>query len=101
MPKISIIPNPTFDLIVNLNDDDDHQVPVKFTFNHKTRSTLEEFLKKDLTYTDMIMDIVSGWDFEEEFNRENVELLLENRMSSGNKIISNYISSLSGTRVKN
>ena len=50
---------------------------------------------------DVVLDIASGWDLDEPFEKQNVELLLQNYLGAARAIIETYINELTSARVKN
>lgn len=46
--------------------------------------------EQDESTVDYIMDIAKGWDLEDEFNRENVELLLQEYPAAAASIVTTY-----------
>ncbi|EBZ6086568.1 hypothetical protein EDK98_24150, partial [Salmonella enterica subsp. enterica serovar Halle] len=89
MTKFSLIPNPTFSVTVSIPRAGAEDGKLTFTFRHKTLEELrsmDEKLqkaaegKKDAIdpQADYLMEIVEGWALPDEFNRENVIVLLRN-----------------------
>lgn len=100
MAKISIIATPTFQMPVPVPVPGAKAVEVPFTFKHRTKDELAAFAasRQDRTDTDTFMEMVVGWGFEDEFNRENVDLLLQNRIGTALAVYQTYISELTKFR---
>lgn len=103
MAKIKLSANPTFKAKVSIPIPGGKPEPVEFTFKHMTKDGVLDWLgkvekKKD---AEIILAIASGWELDDEFNSENVEVLCQNYMGSGKVIFETYLSELRGERLKN
>ena len=81
MTKLSLKAKPTFTAKVAVPVAGGESVDITFTFKHRTKTQLDEFINSRQGVDDVVsfMDMVSAWDLEgEEFNADNVRLLLEN-----------------------
>lgn len=76
---------------------------MEFTFKHRTKSELDVFGKALAGRSDgeAFMEMLTGWEFEEEFNRESVDLLLENYMGAALAVYDTYKNELVQAKVKN
>lgn len=102
MPKLTLNPNPTFASKV--------EVPIAggfadvvMTFKHMERPKFAEWIK-DLykkNRVDIVLEIASDWDLDDEFNLDNVTALDNRYMGAANAIIERYMKELSGEREKN
>ncbi|MFP8687661.1 phage tail assembly chaperone [Citrobacter portucalensis] len=112
MTKFSLIPNPTFSVTASIPRAGAEDGKLTFTFRHKTLEELrsmDEKLqkaaegKKDAIepQADYLMDIVEGWALPDEFNRENVIVLLRNYPRAFDSIGLVYTKELMGIREKN
>jgi Domain of unknown function (DUF1789). len=104
MAKLKLIANPTFKAKVPIPVAGGESVGVEMTFKHRTKSGLEEWLKaprEDKSDTDIFLEMVEAWDLEDPFNRENVELLLENYMGSAVATHRTYIDQLIQAKLGN
>lgn len=103
MAKLKLVANPTFKGKVGIPVAGAAPVLVEFTFKHRTKTALEEFTKSraDQSDADSFMDMVEGWDLEDTFNKESVELLLENYIGSALAVYAGYIDHLVQGKVKN
>lgn len=103
MGKLSLKANPTFQVKVGVPVAGGEPVPVLFTFKHRTKSGLEEFVKSRADKTDIesFMDMVTAWDLEDEFNTENITELLENHAGTAMAVVEAYIHELVNHKAKN
>ncbi len=103
MARLALNAAPTFTAKVGIPVAGAEPVPVAFTFRHRTRSALDEFIKTraDKADTDTFLDMVIGWDLEDEFNRENVERLLENYIGTALAAYRVYVDELIQGKSKN
>lgn len=103
MAKLKLNPEPTFKAKVGIPVPGSRPAEVLFTFKHRTRDEVIAWMEgsRDDTDVDSVLDVVVGWELEDEFNRENVERLCNNYPGSGLVIVSAYLDELRGARVKN
>ncbi|EHN8820527.1 TPA: phage tail assembly chaperone [Enterobacter hormaechei] len=112
MSKFSLIPNPTFSVTASIPRAGAEDGKLTFTFRHKTLEELRAMDakmqkaaegKKDVIepQADYLMDIVEGWALPDEFNRENVIVLLRNYPRAFDSIGLAYTKELMGIREKN
>lgn len=103
MAKLSLKAAPTFKAKVGIPVAGGKAEPVEFTFKHRTKSALDEFIQSrtDKTDVDSLLDMVEAWDLADEFNRENVELLLENYAGAAVAAYRVYIDELIQAKAKN
>ena len=73
------------------------------TFKHRTKTGLDEFIKSREAKSDSesFMAMVEAWDLEDPFNKENVDLLLENFIGAALATYRVYVEELVGSRIKN
>lgn len=112
MTQFSLIPNPTFSVTASIPRAGAEVGKLTFTFRHKT---LEELRAMDSKMqkaaegkkaviepqADYLMEIVEGWALPDEFNRENVIVLLQNYPRAFDSIGMAYTKELMGIREKN
>jgi len=112
MSKFSLIPNPTFSVTASIPRAGAEDGMLTFTFRHKT---LEELRAMDAKLqksaegkkalnepqADYLMEIVDGWALPDEFNRDNVVVLLQNYPRAFDSIGLAYTKELMGIREKN
>lgn len=101
--KLSLTAKPTFTAKVAIPVPGEKPVEVEFTFMGRTRDKFRELYdasvpREDL---DMVMDIVSGWDLEDAFTRENVDTLLQNYLGAATAISTKYIAEMNQARLGN
>lgn len=104
MAKLQLKAAPTFQKEVGIKDAAGNATPVLLTFKHRTKTELDEFIKArpDKTDEQTFMDMVVGWDLEDEFNEANVKLLMENYMGgAAMPTFTTYIDALIQARLGN
>jgi len=71
---------------------------VHFTFRHQKKDELKQFLAtaKEMKDEDYVLAVAMGWELSEEFNRENVQRLLQNYHGAAQAIAATYVFELSG-----
>lgn len=101
--KFTLNPNPTFKEKVQMPVPGAGLVPVEFTFKHKTRDEFKAFLDglADRDDLDVIMEISSGWELEEPFDREHVGQMAERYIGSTHAVVTTYMEALTKARVGN
>lgn len=111
--KFKITQNPTFKAKVDIPRVGGESIQVEFEFKFLPRKKLAEMYEKwqgrltDLTITEdttlteltdleidlqteQIKDVVVGWDFEDEFNDENIEALVATSVHAARAVIERY-----------
>lgn len=93
--KITLNPAPTFKLAVEIPVPGADFASVEFVFKHRTKTQLEEMFAKNkaaeaVDQVSEVMEMVVGWEFSEDFNRENVARLLDNYPGSALAILLAY-----------
>lgn len=103
MATLKLNPDPQFKASVDIPVAGGKPSPVEFVFKHRTVSQLDEFVRsrEDVKDIDTVMDLAAGWNLTDEFNRENVETLLQNYGGAAMAIYNTYIEELVGARRKN
>lgn len=103
MAKLSLNPAPTFKAKVGVPVAGGGAVDVEFTFRHRTKKQLEEFIqgRADQQDVDTFMAMVLGWDLEDEFNQANVERLLDNYIGAALATYKAYLEELVKAKEKN
>jgi Ca2+-binding EF-hand superfamily protein len=79
--KLTLQAKPTFSADVGIQvAGEEKPVKVRMTFKHRTRTELAKFVQERDGKVDAetFLDMVVGWELEDQLTRENVELLLEN-----------------------
>lgn len=102
-PQFSLTAKPTFKSKVEIPIPGDKSATVEFIFKGRTRDEFKAFVESlaDREDVDVILDLASGWDLEDAFEKENVELLTQNYIGSARAIIEKYLSELTAARTKN
>lgn len=103
MAKLSIIAAPTFSAKVKIPVAGVEPIEVNFTFKHRTKDELEEFTKgrADKSDVESLMEMVSGWDFAEDFNADTAKTMLQNYVAAPVPIFRAYIEELYQGKAKN
>lgn len=103
MAKLKLVAKPTFKAKVGIPVAGGDAVPVEFVFRHRTKTALDEWIKSraDKSDAESFMEMVEGWELEDEFNRESVELLLENYVGAALATYRVYIDELVQAKLKN
>ncbi|WP_031523399.1 phage tail assembly chaperone [Siccibacter colletis] len=112
MTKFSLIPNPTFSVTASIPRAGAEDGKLTLTFRHKTLDELramDDKLQKAAEskklaiepQADYFLEIVEGWALPDDFNRENVIVLLKNYPRAFDSIGLAYTKELMGMREKN
>jgi hypothetical protein len=102
-PKLSLTPNPTFKAVVGIPVPGAKPVDVEFTFKGRTREAFKLFTDGLVNRddTDVLMDIISGWDLEDTFDKDNVEKLTQAYIGAARAIIEKYLTEITAARLGN
>lgn len=103
MARLSLNASPTFVAKVGIPVAGAEPVAVVFTFRHRTRRELDDFIKSraDKPDTETFLEMVTGWDLEDEFTPANAERLLENYIGTALATYRVYIDQLIQGKSKN
>lgn len=103
MAKLNLKAAPTFKAKVGVKVPGGELVQVEFTFKHRTKSERIEWVKslEGKSDADFFMQMVEGWDLSEPFNRENVDLLLENYDGTALETFRVYLEQLTQAKLGN
>ncbi len=103
MAKLSLAAAPTFKAKVGIPVAGGDAVPVEMVFKHRTKKQLDEFIesRKGKGDTESFMEMVVGWDLVDEFNADNVEMLLQNYIGAALETYRTYIDQLFQGKLKN
>ncbi|HBC6230991.1 TPA: hypothetical protein KEW28_002784 [Proteus mirabilis] len=100
MPKFTLVPNPTFKANVKIPvAGKEKPEVVTFTFKHRSVSELDGMREKPIS--EFFERIIADWAIEEPYNKENLNILLDNYPSASRAISSTYYNELLGNREKN
>lgn len=104
-PKFSLTAKPTFTAAVPIPVPGDLAADVVFTFKGRTREALQAFMEStrdaERLKLDIVMDMVTGWELDDPFDRDHVEQLLENYLGAYQAIYDTYLRELTEARTKN
>lgn len=92
---------PDFWLPVEFVLPDGNVAEFKFKVKHLTSDEIKEVTGKEQDDIDFIMSIASGWDLEDEYNKEAVSELVKTYPASVLALMGEYMKALAGQRVKN
>jgi hypothetical protein len=107
MPKLSLKDNiPPFHQTVGIptHGDKGGIVPVEFTFIHRSKKAMDEFMdfaKSNKDEVATIKKMVSGWNLDDEFNDDSIALLLEMYAGAGVAVFNAYVLAIYQIREKN
>ena len=96
MAKFKLAVAPTFKAKVAIPVHGGDSVELQFEFKHRTRDQLSEMMKgiekrKD---ADLVEDVLAGWELEDPFSKESIELLCQNCAGAPREIIGAYITEI-------
>src|SRR5262245_61090138 len=96
--KLKLKPDPFFRAPVPIPIPGSDPVNVEMVFKHRTRTELDEWVRtrEGKSDIDTFMDMVIGWDFEDEFTKENADALIESRMGTAVAAYTVYLTELVG-----
>ena len=91
--KFTLTANPTFKHPVPMPVPGGKFVDVVFTFKHRDKAALDEFLEqaKGMENTELVMAIASGWELEEAFDEENVKVMVSSYFGAASAIFKAYM----------
>lgn len=103
--KFLLQPAPTFEAPVPIPVPGKGDVDIVFTFKYRDADEAKAFAKREKEKkrpdVDYIMQLASGWNLDEEFNKKNLAILFKNYPSAPLKISTVYFAELAGVRRKN
>lgn len=103
MAKLSLTVSPTFPASVTIPKAGAEPVTLKLTCKHRTKAELDEFIgsRADKSDADSILAMATGWDLEDAFTAENIELMCQNYIAAPLEIYREYLSELTKAKAKN
>lgn len=103
MAKLKLQAAPSFSANVGIPAAGGAVTEVNMTFRHRTKTELDAFIKDRVgkSDADSFMEMVTGWELEDPFTRESVELLLENYIGAAQATFLEYIDQLVQAKRKN
>jgi hypothetical protein len=102
--KLKLKADPTFKATVGIPIAGGEPAPVLFTFKHRTKDEHEKFVTEEspkMSDLELVLAVAEGWDLEDAFTRENVELLLQNYHRAGPVIAIAYTNELMAAKLGN
>ena len=101
--KLSLTASPTFKSTVGIPVPGAKAVPVEFTFKGRSRDAFKEFVDGlgNRDDVDVILDVASGWDLEDPFNKESITALVDNYLGSARAVLEKYFAELTQARQGN
>lgn len=102
--KFKLDPAPTFEAIVEIPVPGGTKAPVKFTFKHLTKDRYMDLLgnpASPMPDVELILEICTGWELDDEFNVESVEKLRQNYQASMGAIVRKFVDELGPARLGN
>ena len=108
MAKLTLTQKPTFTAVVQIPVLGGGAEPVEFTFKAKRKTEFAEWLKT-LTSPDgetskdenIVLEIASGWELEDQFNKKNLVELGELYPGATRAIVTAYINEYTGAKAGN
>lgn len=111
MTKLTLTRQPTFAATVKVPVLGGGTEPVEFTFKAKRKTEFSEWLesladkpkegKEARKDEEIVLDIASGWDLEEKFDKKNLVELFELYPGSARAIVAAYINEYAGAKSGN
>lgn len=105
MAKLKLTAEPTFvaKVPVPIAGTDAPSVEVSMTFRHRTKTDLDAWVKTRDNRSDLesFLEMVVGWELEEEFNSDSAKQLLENYIGTGLATFLVYMEQLVKAKAKN
>lgn len=103
MAKFTLAVKPTFKSKIQMPVHGGGAVELEFEFKHRSRDQLAEWGKTLVKLPDpeMLEDILAGWNIDEPFGRESIELLCQNYAGAPKVLLETYLLELRQAREKN
>jgi hypothetical protein len=103
MAKFKLEVKPTFKSEIQMPLHGGDTVKLEFEFKHRTRDQLAEWAKgvAKLKDVDLLDDVLAGWNIDEPYCRESLELLCQNFAGAPRVILDAYLGELNQARQKN
>ncbi|MEL4885718.1 phage tail assembly chaperone [Pectobacterium betavasculorum] len=100
--KFQLQPKPTFKVDVSIPRAGDDDGVITFTFKHKPLKELSAIeAMEGKNAVDFLIDITEAWALPDEFNRDNLETLLDNYPRALESVTKAYYDELMANRQKN
>jgi hypothetical protein len=94
MKKFKLKPDPTFNASVPMPVPGSEPAEIFCTFRHRSREEMAKLVEDRPEDADFVMAMLTGWDLEDEFSRDNVERLLGNYQAAAIAISKVYFAEL-------
>lgn len=103
MARLKLQPDPTFKAKVGIPVPGAPAAEVEFTFKYRDRQALQAFIEASdgREDVDTLMEMCTGWELVDPFNRESLDLLVGNYISAPRAIFERYIEEHTKVRQKN
>jgi Phage tail assembly chaperone len=102
-PKFTLTLAPTFKAKVNIPIPGADAIPVEFTFKGRTREAFKDFIDnlKNREDVDLILEMCSGWELEDAFDKDNIATLALNYLGAPTAILDKYLAEMNKARLGN
>ena len=103
MAGLKLIAAPVFDATVNIPVHGGDPAPVVFSFKHRTQDELKEWRESLEGKPDsgVILEMIEGWEFDDELTVENAETLVQNYSGAAIAILTAYLTEIAQAKAKN
>lgn len=108
MPKLKLIPEPTFRAKVAVPVPGEGPVEVEFTFKYRTRDEVQRLLAETrtdaepkMTDTQLVMACACGWELADTFDEKNVAEFVRQYIAGPAAVFETYTAEMIGARRKN
>ena len=103
MAGLKLIASPVFDATVNIPVHGGDPAPVVFSFKHRTKDELNKWRKslKGKPDSKVILEMIDGWEFDDELTVENAETLVQNYSGAAIAILNAYLAEIIQAKAKN
>jgi hypothetical protein len=101
--KFVLTANPTFKAKVNIPIPGASPEAVEFTFKHRTKDEYLDWAKnlEGKDEVDMILEMASGWELADPFDRESIEKLTQSYLGSARAIFEKYVHEQTNAKLGN
>lgn len=101
--KLILAASPTFKSKVAIPIPGGSPVLVEFTFKHRQKDDLFTWAQNlaGMEDVDLVKDVASGWDLDDEFNDANITALTQTYCGSARAILDRYFAEQTGAKLGN
>ena len=98
--KLNLQSNPTFKCKVAIPVPGGEPVPVEIEYRHHSVSSINKFWEEHsgAANVEVVWLLVAGWDLEDEYNRDNLQALLDNYPGAAAEIVGSFTAELYNAR---